>query len=88
MSVWYVYLLLCNDNTCYCGITTNIQRRLDQHNGKIAGGARYTRSRRPLRMLGYISAPTKSHALKFEAFIKKLPRKRKIETFIHQSCLP
>ena len=45
--MWYVYVLLCSDNSFYCGITKDIERRLKQHNGVIKGGAKYTRGRRP-----------------------------------------
>ncbi|MEG6502462.1 GIY-YIG nuclease family protein, partial [Desulfovibrio sp. 1214_IL3152] len=40
---WLVYLLECADGTLYCGITRDMERRLAQHNGALAGGARYTR---------------------------------------------
>ncbi|MEG6593009.1 GIY-YIG nuclease family protein, partial [Desulfovibrio sp. 1188_IL3213] len=42
---WLVYLLECADGTLYCGITRDMERRLAQHNGALAGGARYTRGR-------------------------------------------
>ena len=47
---WCVYLLLCADGTLYCGVTTDVRRRLDEHNGLRAGGAKYTRGRRPVRL--------------------------------------
>ena len=40
-SPWLVYLLECADGTLYCGITTNMERRLGQHNGQVPGGAPY-----------------------------------------------
>ena len=49
--MWFIYVLLCNDNSFYCGITKNIDRRLKQHNGIKKGGAKYTRSRRPCRLI-------------------------------------
>lgn len=42
-SPWLVYLLECADGTLFCGITTNIERRLGWHNGQVPGGARATR---------------------------------------------
>ena len=39
---WHVYLLECADGTLYCGVTTDLARRLAQHNGLAPGGARYT----------------------------------------------
>lgn len=77
--MWYVYVLLCADFSFYCGITTNVQRRLKQHNGEISGGAKYTRSKRPCRVLCCISVESRSDALKKEAAFKKLNRKRKEE---------
>jgi putative endonuclease len=43
-----VYLLRCSDRSLYCGITSDIKRRMKQHNGELAGGAKYTRARRPV----------------------------------------
>ncbi len=77
-GTWQVYLLLCADNTLYCGSTTDLVRRLRQHNGELAGGARYTRSRRPVRLAASCSCPTREDALRLEASIKKLDRKKKI----------
>ena len=49
--MWYIYVLLCYDNSFYCGITTNLERRLKQHNGMLKGGAKYTRGRRPCQVI-------------------------------------
>ncbi|MEG1610852.1 MAG: GIY-YIG nuclease family protein, partial [Bilophila sp.] len=54
---WYVYLLRCADETLYCGVTTDMTRRLAEHNGLQAGGARYTRARRPVRVALYVAQP-------------------------------
>ena len=51
MRLWSVYLLRCSDDTLYCGVTTNVQRRLAMHNGVLPGGAKYTRGRRPVKLL-------------------------------------
>ncbi len=75
--MWHIYILLCRDKSLYTGITNNLQKRFQQHiNGK--GGA-YTRSHKPIKILYVASIATKSEALKREAYIKTLPRKRKIE---------
>ena len=76
---WYVYVLLCADFSFYCGITTNVERRLKQHNGKIKGGAKYTRSKRPCRLLYKESVENRSIATKKEIEFKKLSRKKKEE---------
>ena len=74
---WYMYVVLCFDNSFYCGITTNLVKRLKQHNGVIKGGAKYTRSRRPCKYIYKEAAQNRSDALKKEAAFKKLNRKQK-----------
>ncbi|MBD5641984.1 MAG: GIY-YIG nuclease family protein [Desulfovibrio sp.] len=76
---WQVYLLRCNDGTYYCGITTDISRRLLEHNGKLGRGARYTAARRPVELLAVCSRDSRSAALKLEALVKKAPKNRKME---------
>ena len=79
---FFVYLLECRDRSYYCGIATDLEKRLKKHNsGK---GAKYTRSRLPVKLVFSEKAGSKSLALKREARIKKLSRKQKtalIESF-------
>ena len=77
--IWYMYVLLCNDNSYYCGITTCLERRLKQHNGIIKGGAKYTRGRRPCKYIYYEKCLDRSDASKKEYIFKKLNKKQKIE---------
>lgn len=72
----YVYLLRCADGTLYTGWTNNLTRRLAQHNGGGAG-ARYTRSRRPVRLVWCESQPDQGAAMRREAAIKRLTREQK-----------
>jgi len=73
---WIVYLILCSDNSLYCGISNDYKNRLIEHNsGK---GAKYTRSRRPVELVGSSPEMTKSEALKLEYRIKQLPADKKI----------
>ena len=73
---WVVYLVRCSDNSLYCGISNDLKIRLIEHNsGK---GARYTRSRRPVELVGISPEVTKSEALKLEYRIKQLPADKKI----------
>ncbi|WP_054034129.1 GIY-YIG nuclease family protein [Desulfatitalea tepidiphila] len=66
---WVVYLLRCVDDSLYCGITNDLEKRLLKHNsGK---GAKYTRSRLPLVLVGVSSEMTRSEALKLEYRLKK-----------------
>jgi len=72
---WIVYLIRCSDKSLYCGITNNLKNRLIAHNsGK---GAKYTRSRRPVELVGASSAMTKSDALKLEHRVKHVPASSK-----------
>jgi putative endonuclease len=73
---WVVYLVRCADESLYCGVTNDIEKRLIAHNsGK---GAKYTKSRIPVEMAGVSSKMTKSEALKFEYRIKRLPTGKKL----------
>lgn len=73
---WITYLLLCADNTLYCGITNDLTRRVNQHN--TGRGAKYTRGRGPVKVLKFWVFDTKSEALKFEYAVKKLSRDEKL----------
>lgn len=73
---WFVYLLVSINekyiNHCYVGITTDLQRRLNQHNGILLGGAKHTRAKRPYNICCAIKGfLNKSTALKCENEIKK-----------------
>ena len=76
---WVVYLVRCSDKSLYCGISNDYKGRLIEHNsGK---GAKYTRSRRPVELVGISPEMTKSEALKLEYSIKQLPADKKISKF-------
>ena len=78
MSSWYVYILECADGSLYTGITTDLERRLREHNeGKL--GARYTRARRPVSLRYSATFENRSEASVEEAKIKKLSRRKKLE---------
>ena len=74
---WSVYILRCADGSLYTGIATDVSRRLREHNGEIAGGARYTRSRRPVQVVYAEPAEDRSAAARREAHIKSLTRRQK-----------
>lgn len=74
---WFVYLMRCADGSLYTGVTTDLTRRLAEHN-EGAAGARYTRARRPVELVWHERAASRSHACKREAAIKKLPRAAKL----------
>ena len=77
-GVWSVYLVRCADNTLYCGVTRDLARRLRQHNGEIAGGARYTRARRPVTLVLARDFPTRSEAQRVEARVKKARAEKRL----------
>jgi len=75
---YYVYILQCNDDTLYTGITTDIKRRLEEHNSS-SKGAKYTKIRRPVSLVYEESCSDRSSASKREYFIKQLSRKEKLD---------
>jgi len=77
-KIWIVYLLECGDKTLYCGITNNIENRLKKHMGELPGGAKYTRSRKPLKVVYQEEVNSRSEALKRELIIKKMSRRTKL----------
>ncbi len=72
---WFLYILRCRDNTFYTGITTDLERRLDQHNNGTA--SRCTRSRLPVVRVYQEPCADRGEALKRECAIKKLTREEK-----------
>ena len=75
---WYVYILRCQDDSLYTGVCTDLERRVQEHNQCNKKGARYTRARRPVRMVYQEDCENRSEACKREAAIKKLQRKQKL----------
>lgn len=74
---WYVYLLECEGGSYYAGITTNVERRVAQHLGKVAGGARYTRSHRVKRLAAVWCACDRTDASRLEWRIKHMTHEEK-----------
>jgi putative endonuclease len=92
MKPYFAYILQCADGTLYCGITTDVERRVREHNGLGAAlknggmgrgsplrGARYTATRRPVALVYAAPFPDRSSASREEHRIKKLTRSEKIE---------
>ncbi|MBM0045936.1 GIY-YIG nuclease family protein [Anaerococcus sp. mt242] len=75
MTYGYVYILRCKDDSLYTGWCVDVKKRLALHNsGK---GAKYTRSKRPCKLVYYEEISNKSEALKREIAIKKLSKAKK-----------
>lgn len=76
--MYYLYILKCADKTLYTGITTDLQRRIGEHNGAKLG-AKYTAARRPVKLVFSREFKNRSVAAKAEARIKKLKKSQKLE---------
>lgn len=80
MTACYCYIVECADGTLYTGWTTDPDRRLLMHNK--GRGARYTRMRRPVKLVYVEQQPDRNSAMKRERAIKKMPRERKQKLFM------
>lgn len=76
-NIWHVYIVQCNDHSLYTGITTDLSRRIEEHNTSDKG-ARYTRTRRPVTLIYSETTESRSMASQREYAIKKLTRKNKL----------
>jgi len=77
MNSFVIYILECSDGTYYIGKTTDITRRLRQHNGDIKGGAKYTSGRRPVKLKYTEEHQSLPEALKREYQLKQLTKTEK-----------
>jgi putative endonuclease len=78
---WYVYLLRCSDDTLYCGVTNDLDRRLGRHG---RGDVKYTRGRLPVQIVWSEPAGDRGQALKREAAVKRLSRADKLRLVGHR----
>jgi putative endonuclease len=74
--MWFVYVLLCSDNSLYTGSTNDLEKRFFKH--KSGKGGNYTRSHKPLKIVYSENVESKSQALKREIEIKSWTRSKKI----------
>ena len=77
MQTWFVYIVECSDKSLYTGITTDIKRRVKEHNNGT--GARYTRARAPVRLMFQTNVSDRSCASKLEYKIKQFSKKQKLD---------
>ena len=87
MKDWYVYMVRCSDSSLYTGVTVDINRRIFEHNF-TKKGAKYTRSRRPVRVVYIEKFKNRSSAQKKEYYLKSLQKKNKeklVEEYRKQS---
>lgn len=73
----YVYLVECKDGSLYTGWTTNLEKRIKQHN--LGKGAKYTKARYPVKLKYVEKLDTKEEAMKREYYLKQLSREQKLE---------
>lgn len=85
-SGYWVYMLCCADGTFYTGFARDVSRRLAEHNGERGRGARYTASRRPVRVIYQAPFPDRSSAQQEEARIKAMSRADKQRLALAVSC--
>lgn len=76
MKRWFVYILRCADNTLYCGITTDVTRRINEHN--MGTASKCTRSRLPVSLETFVEVENRSQASQLEIKVKKQRRLNKI----------
>jgi putative endonuclease len=82
--VFFVYILKCSDDTLYVGVTTNIERRIVEHNGSKRG-AKYTRGRRPVILIYKAPFENRSEAQKREYSLKQLTKEEKLAFIAQES---
>lgn len=77
--MYFTYILKCSDSSLYTWITTDLDRRLKEHNWEILWGAKYTFSRRPVEIVYFENFENRSEATKREMEIKKMKRNNKLK---------
>ena len=80
-SGWWVYLVRCADGAIYAGISTDVKRRVAEHNGeggRADKGSKSVRGRRPVKLVYSEKSPNRSEAQKREAALKRLSRPQKL----------
>ncbi len=82
MSHWCVYLLSCADGTLYCGVTTDLARRVAEHNAGTA--SKYTRARLPVALTASAPSQDKGAALRLEIAVKRRARDKKLAFLLAQ----
>lgn len=84
--MYYTYMLRCKDKSIYAGITTDVERRLEEHLKKSEKGAKYTRSHDAIKMEAIWESENRADASRLEYWIKQLTKKQK-ERLIQEDCL-
>lgn len=77
LRTYYTYIIQCSDGSFYTGKTVDLEKRVKQHNGVLKGGAKYTRVRRPVRLVYSLELASNQEACKKEAELKLLSHEQK-----------
>ncbi|MCJ8313932.1 MAG: GIY-YIG nuclease family protein [Saccharospirillaceae bacterium] len=77
-NTWWVYLVKCADDSLYCGVTIDTDRRVSEHNVDNKKGAKYTKTRRPVELVFRRKCESRKDACQQEYQIKQLTRKKKL----------
>jgi putative endonuclease len=83
--MFYTYLVRCSDNSLYCGQTSDLEKRIREHNTSQTKGSKYVRSRKPVKLAYYEEYQTRKEAMKREVDIKKLPKCKKEELVLNKA---
>ncbi len=86
MSIWFLYLIRCNDGSLYTGITTDVNRRFKEHQSDKGKGSKYLRGKAPLQLVFKKKIGSKNLALKIEHRVKKFPKSKK-ELLIEETII-
>ena len=85
--MYYIYILRCEDNSLYTGITTDIKRRFSEHKNKSSQSANYTKTHNVLSVEALISTEERGDALRLEYLIKKLTKRQKEDAIKNESLI-
>ncbi|MBE6649918.1 MAG: GIY-YIG nuclease family protein [Ruminococcaceae bacterium] len=85
--MYYVYILRCEDNSLYTGITNDVEKRMNEHFGDSDKKAKYTKSHKPKELAALWKCNTRNDALKIEYRLKELNKKEK-ENLIENNIAP
>ena len=85
--MYYFYILRCSDNSLYCGMTSNLDKRLKEHNSSRSRGAKYLRAKKPVNLVYSEKYPSIKTAMNREFQIKKWPKAKKEALIVGDSQL-
>ncbi len=85
--MYYIYMLRCSDNSIYTGITTDIEKRMNEHFSKDEKCAKYTKSKTAIKLERFWKTDTRANASKLEYRIKHLSKKQKEELIVNPKLL-